>query len=329
MRRALLSALLVVLLGVLCNASAAAAPPPSLPHDLSALVPKLAGPPSATGHNRTPFEMEGKLPKQGPYEAVVVGNGGAVSIEVARHYPGGISLADYVVRGTVSRGRIQGRFGHLGAVSMRFHRSSRPLAPPRCHGPFGILHRPGTYTGRLHFRGEDGYVSLDVGRSQGFILEYDSRCQRGRGSSASARTSSTRTSFEPEYAFLDAGWKHGIGSVNFLASDDKKHGKADFIVSSETSRGRMAIKRIALLSAVHGTVKIDDAFTSGRVTAPAPFHGAGTFAAAPDGTKTWKGKLSVDLLGEPRVPLTGPDFDEVEMGRATGLTLFFLFLGSL
>jgi hypothetical protein len=329
MRRTLSSTLLVALACAACAAPAAAAGAP-LPHDVSGLVRKLAGPPGGGGQ-RTPFEMEMTLPGPDGYEAEVFGLGRAVGLVVGRSYSSGISAASYIVRGTVSRGRLQARFGNLGSVSMRFQPAARrrPPDPPRCKGHSRFLHRRGLYTGRLRFRGEGGYVSLDTRRAKGRITELDPRCNRAReASSPAARASSTRTRIGPEHSFLETGWKHGVSSASFLAIEDEPH-KADFIVNTETSRGGMAVRRIALFPGLHGVVKTDDALTSGRVTAPAPFHGAGTYSAAPDGTKTWKGRLSVDLPGEPHVPLTGPQFDEVEMGRASGLELLFLLFESL
>ena len=52
-------------------------------------------------------------------------------------------------------------------------------------------------------------------------------------------------------------------------------------------------------------IAINDALTSASIEPPPPFHGKGTYRAAPDGTTSWTGPLSVSLPGAPRLPLTG------------------------
>ena len=51
----------------------------------------------------------------------------------------------------------------------------------------------------------------------------------------------------------------------------------------------MAEVRYAAVIAPARTFVADDALTSASVKPPAPFHGNGSYAAAPDGTKSWTG----------------------------------------
>jgi hypothetical protein len=320
-------ALAALLAAVACAAFSAPAGAASLPvpQSLETLMQrKLASESASSGAGAPVFEATVAPAAPPGYEVEVFGVGRAIAIAIGQDSKAGFRTAYYAVRGTVGRGRLEARFGNLGSISMRFHPNAPGLG--RCSGgsKFRISH--GFYAGRLRFRGEGGYISLDVHRAPGQIIDLDGTCS-GHGGHAAARASSAETFVEPESTYLDAGWKDGVSSVDLLAFDERKG--ASFLVKTETSRGGMAISRSALIGSRRGQVKADRALTSCRVQGPAPLHGAATYAAAPDGTKTWKGKLTVNMLGEPGVGLTGPRFDEVELGRASALTLLFIFLENL
>lgn len=325
MRRVALAVLLAVATCAVAAAPATAAPAaPSLPQNLSQLVQqKLSGLGAEIGPEAPSFEAT--IVPAGPpgYEVEVFGVGRSVAIAIGHKSKTGLMAATYAVRGTITRNRVEAHFGNLGSISMRF----QPSAPARgrCLGRFRLGHARGLYVGRLRFRGEGGYINLDTRRARGAITSVSS-CP-GHGERSTARTSSTKTYFEPELSYLTAAWKHGVSSVGFLAIGDKKGGA--FLVSSEASRGGMAIERTALIAGRRALLTADDALTSGRVQGPAPFHGAATYAAGADGVRTWQGKLTINLLGEPRLPLTGPQFDEVELGSAPELSLLFFLIESL
>jgi hypothetical protein len=83
----------------------------------------------------------------------------------------------------------------------------------------------------------------------------------------------------------------------------------------EETDGQMAIIRYALAFVRDSVLSHNDALTSATLRPPRPFHGKGVYSAAPDGTKTWSGSLSVAFPGAPRQPLTGPDFTtQLEVG---------------
>ena len=53
---------------------------------------------------------------------------------------------------------------------------------------------------------------------------------------------------------------------------------------------------------------LNDAVTAATITPPPPFHAKGSYRAAPDGTTSWTGPLSVSFPGAPRLPLAGEEF---------------------
>jgi hypothetical protein len=329
-RRPALAALLAVAACALLAAPAAAAPA-RLPRDLDAVVrQKLASASAERPKDAAASFFDATVSPAAPrgYEVEVFGLGNSVGIAVGKKTKGGLLATTYTVRGTVTRGRIEGRFGKLGSISMRFH-PVRSVTDHCLYG-IGIATRGGYYTGGLRFQGEGGYISLHTHRARGKVTQLELGCHGhgGHGGHSGARASSTNTYYEPETSYLLGGWKHGVSSLEFLAIDDGKKG-ASFLVKTETSRGRIAIERLAVVGGHRGVVDSDRALTSGRVQGPAPLHGAATYTATPDGAKFWKGKLSINLLGEPHLPLTGPKFEEVEFGRGSALQLLFLLLESL
>ncbi len=257
-----------------------------------------------------------------------------VGITVERDYGRSARATTYVVRGTVTRGRLQASFGKLGSISMRF----RPAASrgggssAGCFRGFGLSHRRGVFVGRLHFRGEGDYIKVDVKRAKGSILEIDQGCKEKspnrRAARARASGSGSNVNNEEESSYLKATWHHGITQVNFLALEDED-GRSDYLASTLTAKGRMAILRTALLLGAKAKFVADDALTHAKLTPPSPFHGSGTFRSTADGQQTWDGDLAVNFPGYPRFPLTGPEFDHVELGRGSDLLLFFLLLESL
>jgi hypothetical protein len=316
-------ALTVLLAGQLAPAPASASwlePGPG-PRHFRALIMELARKRTPKPDRSAFFLPELDLKTKSGYRVTVLGFGETVALAVQR---GSFSGTAYLVRGTATRRRLQASFGAFGSVSMRFQPApNQPQSQSSCRGHHRFLSRRGVYVGKLRFKGEGGYVSVDARRAKGTIREIVLRCPGSslrRRPAAFAAHPSPEGRFGPERPFLAAFWRHGITSVEFAALATQRGN--DFIVDTETSMGRMAILRSALLLHAKGVFTHDDQLTSARVAPPAPFHGAGTYRAAPDGTKAWSGPLSVNFPGLSRFPLTGSPF-EVEFGLVPGDPLFF------
>lgn len=324
--KAMVAVLAASVLTCLWGSSAAGAtglepePTPLLARELIAKLTgeRVEGKPIPAIGVRPEFQLQAK----GGYTVAVVGLGESVGVLVERGP--GLAASAYVVRGTATRGRLQANFGSFGKVSMRFKAAADPARPGphrACHGRHRPLVRHGEYVGEFRFRGEDGYVTVNARRAKGTVREL-APCV---STPSPLRLAERAVQVPPshggsEHAVLAAGWHHGISSAVFIAFEGKP-GRNDYIVEAETSRGRIAILRAAILFGGAGKFSHDDALTSARIAPPPPFHGAGTYRAAPDGTKTWQGNLSVALPGVNRLPLTGPPF-EVEIELFSG-GLFF------
>jgi hypothetical protein len=224
----------------------------------------------------------------------------------------GRAITAYVAHGTVTPGRIEAKFGGLGKVSMRFHPSgrvakSKPLR--HCDGAHRYTRRFGSFAGTVRFSGEGHYVAVRAHRAKGVVrspirLDCAGRSLRSRPTRF-ARQVGRGPKFTP--TILAAFWRQAVSSTDFFSFQVGQ--KTLYIAVAEESRGSLAEVRIGAVIGHSKTLVADDALTSATVRPPPPFHGKGIYGAAPDGTKSWTGSLSVVFPGTPRFPLTGPQFE--------------------
>jgi hypothetical protein len=268
-----------------------------------AVVAALASPAVATASNPS-FGVK----TRNGYRVSVHGSGADVSVSVARGHR--LAFTTYVARGTATANRVRASFGRFGRISVRFRPSANrtwETRHRRCRGAHRFVVRNGVFVGHIDFRGEGGYVSVHSRRAKGKVRELAAKCKRGRRRASDLRSIHLPPSAgEPEPPVLSASWREGLRSAGFTAIRGRK---AIFAAFSEESHGRVAISRLAAsLGSPVRRFNVDDAFTFARAAPPAPFSGTGVYLAAPEGTRTWTGSLSVDFLGANDFPLTGPPF---------------------
>jgi hypothetical protein len=253
------------------------------------------------------------------YEAQLFAFGNEVVLEVVHGEVPAITA--YVVRGNVSPRRLRADFGEFGKIDLRFHPSKgRSAVHPHdfCRGAPRELEHDGVYTGIAQFEGEGGYISINAHRATGSVTTEGLPCGRRHRHAhrhASAASSSLRDAFgEPSRPrALFASWRHAVDSAEF--GSFTFFGKTLTIAMSGQSEGRMAILHLALDIAPLRIFALNDALTSAKLSPQKPFHGTGLYTAAPDGTSTWDGSLTVNYPGAPAFPLTGAPFEaEVAAG---------------
>lgn len=279
---------------------------------------------SGSSHRHS-WESRVYLQPQHGYDLALAGRGNVVDLEVMRTRRSGKrgkgprsrgrAITAYVTRGTVTSRRIEASFGDLGSVALRFRpaRHARHRhAGHRCRKRHRSA-RQGVFVGHLRFTGEDRYVTVRAHRARGWIRRPSQvRChhRRHRGPRIARRRAVARPaggSPGPSYAALTAEWRHVVTSTGLLAI---RVGTGTLAVAlAEESLGRMAKVHFAVSITNSAALVHDDALTSAKVRPPAPFSGKGLYRAAPDGTHTWSGSLTVDFPGAPRVPLTGTQFE--------------------
>jgi hypothetical protein len=263
------------------------------------------------------FELE----TRNGYSLAVTGVEDTVVVEVTRKgdtsVPGGprgltSAVTAYVARGTVTPGQIKASFGEFGRIAVRFHPSGRVVKSDprrRCRGPDHYTSRPGVYTGSIRLTGEHHYFAVRAHRAKGRIrrplgLNCASRATRPAGRDAARAEASDE--IDLSFNVLQAGWREAVDATEFLAL--QIGGKTLYLAITEESKGTVAEIRFAVAIGPSRTFVRNEALTSARLRPPRPFAGTGVYSAAPDGTRTWGGRLSVSVPGWPRLPLAGPGF---------------------
>jgi hypothetical protein len=311
--------LATVVLLALASVSQADPLPVSIPPQLRALLRQRTQPSPA----RSNFESRFAMKVGHGYEMAVIGQGRVVQVEIGRPSslqqgpPGGSpigtseALTFYIARGTVTPHRIAASFGKFGRVNVHF----KPAGPPvesqsqrRCRGVDHFTVQRGAFVGSVRFSGEDNYFAAHSHHARGRIrTPLRLHCAPPR---LHPRAGSLQRAIHPidfgSHASLSAFWRHGVHSIGLFSFGIRK---AQLTAAfTEESLGSVALIHFGLAISKPKILTVDDALTSATLTPPAPFHGSGTYSAAPDGTKTWTGPLSVNFPGAPRWPLTGEQF---------------------
>ncbi len=296
MRRRFAILVLLALAWTLPGAQASAAEGPLLPPlPPRKLMTKVGAPVPPLRSFRSGFEVE-----DGAYEVGVSTFGSSVMLVVSHEHRREVSETLYLARGVATPDHLQATFGHFGEVMMRFREHSKHRV---CHDRLKLTRHKGDFVGSLRFRGEDGYVSVHLHRAPGGILEpAKGRCPRRPRHHSSG---SGRSIFLESPSALFAQSREGVSTTGVLGLEF--FGEAGVLATHQESRGKLAIIRSALVY-THPAFHVNEAATVAKLSPPAPFHGTGHYRAAPDGTYTWTGDLSVNFPGAPRFPLTGPQF---------------------
>jgi hypothetical protein len=331
-----------------CSASSAAASPSPAPAlfadvsrldgDLALLGQKSSSPRPSPG----PTVFEIKFANHDGYTILVAAFEQTVTLSVIRRNGAQRpSTTTYLARGKVTPGGIEASFADRGEIALRFQPSGRELRATRGAGCTRSSHRVlahlGLFVGKLRFRGEDGYTSVEVHRVRGGEVNVRglARCVRGAqpfardalrphsprpfgplplelGSEASGTASGapgarTQPSHRPKRTILFAEDKLPLSRTLFGVRV-REGGDARFIAADARSEGRIGILRLVEVTAPASAFAFSNSLASARVEPPQPFSGEAVFQHGSGGTKSWSGSLTVSFLGAPRVPLTGSQF---------------------
>jgi hypothetical protein len=279
MRRssALVLALLAVLL-VSAQATAAVAAPKH--------KPKLA------------FNVEFRLPKRHGFAVQVYSIGEKLGLEVAEV---GHRSNFYEVPAFISEHRLKARFGALGLVDLRFrptHVNPGYAPGPECHGCTLRTDR-GVFSGTIRFDGENEFFKLDVSRARGRVEVYEYLPAGGQFIPEEEPGEFTRLSVESKSEEFQA----------FAVRRPGEEGPAIFLAGAEEHKAAMRIVREAgVFKGPASAFLVDPKAGTATVQPPFPFSGSATLANNPDGSQSWTGSLSVELLGVGPVSLIYPTF---------------------
>jgi hypothetical protein len=215
--------------------------------------------------------------------------------------------AVYSAPGKVSPEGITVKFGDLGefAVDYQPFRTLETHGPNRhCEGEPATT-TEGYFRGTMRFRGEGDYVRIEASRVKGtLVLHPEWSCDYGR-----ARASRTLARTANQEATLVANSRRDAIRFGVLASrgEDDRPQTFFFAVNQEV-REKVAISRFTYASAHADGFRFDNRRGSAFADPPAPFAGFARYLRRPDAPDSWKGPLTVSLLGRGRIHLAGPSF---------------------
>lgn len=244
---------------------------------------------------------EFKLPTSAGFAAEVNAYDNQIILTIRR----GTRSASYLVRGELTETGIDAQFGRLGRISFDFQPSeTEEREPPAgCRGkPATVMQ--GTFAGEAKFRGEGGYATIEVSRVKGQLeVEPGLRCSERR---PLARRGNR------EVGALRAFDRHG-GRYLLAIGNTSATGfyEAGFLANVVERDEGMTIDRAAGLGTKRrGLFVYDHQAGTATVRPPAPFRGEAHFTRQGNASRpgSWRGDLSVSLLGHPPVALTGPTF---------------------
>jgi hypothetical protein len=289
----------------------------------AAVLCLLVVPASSSASSRD-FESRFGLEAGHGYQLIVFAEGDTVRVEVGSPhslFPESLltprSLTAYVARGTVTRRRIAASFGKFGRIDVRFHQIGKVAvlsAKEHCLGPDHITRQEGVFVGGIKFEGENRYVALHAHRAPGVVFTPLSlHCPAARDRPEARKRSRPVVPVGVGYShrFLVASWRHAVASAELYAEVDR--GSVFTSVNVEESLGRVAEYHFGLAVSRPQVFTVDNALTRATLDPPPPFHGMGTYNAAPDGSSSWTGSLSVAFPGTPRWSLTSEQF-KVSLG---------------
>jgi hypothetical protein len=303
----------------------------------------LALPAAASASHSYVAQTPGKVVKLSVHGShgfrILVTNAGAKKrvILAARK---GDARAVYSVHGRANANRIEGNFGKLGKISVRFQPSSRK--PERRQGHKDCKGKPttvqaGRFVGRIKFAGEEGFTSASVTSAQGtveskykLVCTVTGRPPTARQSASTARQSaeekhlSLQSSEEKHFTFIDkdfvavaADHDHSV-SVNTINTSSLDEPVPDGYTLGEAAttehRGRIKIGRSVELETEVDPVQASPLGAkplTATITLPAPLEGTGSYVENPGSPPSWSGDIRVRLPGGGTVPLTGPEFKAV------------------
>jgi hypothetical protein len=264
-----------------------------------------------------------------------------VSVETFGHHrviltaQKGNQIASYMVRGKVSRHRIEADFGRFGQLSLRFRGEPRPFrtAPRKDTGRPARQRRcsgrdpereVGRFRGTIEFDGQRRFTRLAVGELGGEVRRsYRQTCRviPRRRAAAIAGSSAAAGGATFNMTLLSARARVGRALVRFSAMNLEpppgirlpEDSLFSLVLASMKERvGRVRIIRSTFLTADPGQVQISRRGVlpaKAKVALGSPFSGTALFRGASDTSPAnWTGGLGVRLLGTGRLPLTGPRF---------------------
>jgi hypothetical protein len=254
------------------------------------------------------------------FEADVDAGAGRVHLTLIRTLKHKREFVRYVAEAEVSTQGIKAEFGSLGSIDVAFHPAgvAEGLAPPAGCDGYYVKGRSGTFTGAIHFRGEEGYARINAERAKGKVgasSRWD--CHRSeetvrrqdqplrrlsaqvRDEEAQAREYGHLTAYLPGQRFFRA-----VGGPDA----NGRFGPAFFVAATFERGEPVEITREVAVEDFREDFRFDEDLGSAAVRPGPPFVGSARFTRGAGDATHWAGSLKVSLPGLRNVFLVGPGF---------------------
>lgn len=219
----------------------------------------------------------------------------------------GPQVAYYSTPAKVTKERVTAQFGTLGELDYRF--SPKQDGGVKCTG---AEEGEAEFEGTFDFTGENGYVHIEADHARGYFQIYPEPkgCTpkrlalrgapyhpfySGEGATLQARAISRAERKAREISVFDPGRSGPHQVVFFAALTEGREG--------------MAVARGLQLRAGPSTFRWNLKKGTATLRPPAPFTGSATFTRhGNNGHGTWRGSLSMPILGGEPVEMAGREF---------------------
>lgn len=300
---------------------------PALVGALAAVV-LAALPASAVAKDSVVVQTPGKVVKLSlhgthGYRISVTNRGAAKRVILTAQK--GDARAIYSVHGRAGEDRIEGNFGKLGKISVRFQPSSRKPERRRvernCKGKPTTI-QAGRFVGTIRFDGEEGFSSVAATSAPGTVVsKHKLVCTVSARPRPAATRQSSRlkgsTFIYKDFVAVVADHDHSVFVETINTSSPKEATPTGFTLGEAAvteHRGRIAIARSTEIDTEVDPVQASPLGVkpiTATVTLPAPLEGSGSYIESPGSPASWSGNLSMRLPGGGVVPLTGPEFTAI------------------
>ncbi len=275
--------------------------------------------------------FEAKLPMAGGWSIYLRGSGPhRVELDIAnQELAASYVTMNYATGGRVGPDGIEADLGRFGHVDLRFS------GPPEksyehfmnCGGSYREVVRSGTLTGSVEFAALAGPPKVDLESVEGeirgptkgvckpvkeVISPPPMPAPLARAAPRLAGASKTFLAHRGSGARIIDLYAIGIGGevIDMAATTTRRFGKVTVETSVHASQGTEGPWVSADLATTGPPARPDAA----TLRAGAPFSGEGRFRARTGAPATWLGSLAVQIPGEGKVSLAGPEFDAVICG---------------
>jgi hypothetical protein len=254
--------------------------------------------------------LQFQLPASNGYVLQVKTQGSLAHVSVWRRSREFATIYD--VGDSVNGSEIDADLGSLGRIQVQFHPSGALRTVRVGNSDCRLPRQPGTFTGAISFRGENGYASAEAVSAPGMAGPSPRGGCGGATISSGAPPTLQRRAVERVWAVNDATlmnrspFSPATQSSTLLLVSTEGGVAHCLAYQVEMSGPRLSIFRRAGVTSARSIFAYTHTLRTATIAPPAPFSGEATYSAR---RHRLSGDLAVQFPGLPPESLTGPTFE--------------------